>query len=112
MTNTLGAVTRYVIDSSGNRKAEIDPRGGVTRYEYDAAGRQLRKVDALGTVVSNTLDGAGRVNSESITVTGPDGPTTRTTTLNLDKNGRTRSAVNPVGAKLEFGYDASGFNTS
>ena len=110
-TDPTGAITSYELDVRGNRVSEIDERGGVTKYAYDSAGRLISKTDALETVLSTAFDKAGRANSESITVTGPNGPQIRTTTIAYDKSGRAFSAVNPIGARVEFGYDASGFKT-
>jgi RHS repeat-associated protein len=122
VTDSLGAVTRYLLDSRLNVIAETDPLGNVTSSGYDEHDRLLTRTDPLGRQTRYERDEAGNVTTVTapdgtrsvteynafnrpVTATGPDGAVWR---YEYDERGKVAGVVDPVGARTVYTYDEGG----
>ncbi|MFG2877760.1 putative T7SS-secreted protein [Streptomyces sp. NPDC048337] len=122
LTDSLGHVTRYLVNDRAQITAEIDPTGAVTQFTQDAYNRLLTRTDPLGHTTRFDYDEQGRLT----TVVRPDGravraeyddlglplrviqPDGRVTRLTYDARGNRTSVTGPAGATNHFTYDAHG----
>ncbi|MER6393168.1 putative T7SS-secreted protein [Streptomyces sp. NPDC001523] len=121
-TDSLGHVTRYIVNERAQVIAKIDPTGATDHYAHDAYNRLLTRTDPLGHTTRFDYDEQGRLS----TVTRPDGrairaeynalglplkviqPDGRTTTSIYDAHGNLTSTTAPDGSTTHFGYDTRG----
>ncbi|GAA4660061.1 MULTISPECIES: RHS repeat-associated core domain-containing protein [Amycolatopsis] len=101
VTDSLGAVRRYQLDTRLNVIAETDPLGNTTTFSYDRHDRLLTRTDPLGGRTRYERNEAGRV----VAVTAPDG--TRTLT-EYNELGRPSALITPDGATWRYSYDERG----
>ncbi|CAL9484958.1 RHS repeat-associated core domain-containing protein [Streptomyces sp. enrichment culture] len=122
VTNSEGAVTRFVVDDRYLIEAEIDACGGVTRSEFDRDQRLIAVTDALGHRTHFRRDADGRL----VEVTHADGRATRYTLTQSgqvaavtvsdgttmfqthDGNGHLVAVTDPLGATTRYTYDDRG----
>ncbi|HEV7974006.1 RHS repeat-associated core domain-containing protein, partial [Amycolatopsis sp.] len=122
VTDSLGAVTRYLLDDRLNVIAETDPLGSITSFGYDDRDRLLTRTDSLGRQTRYDRDDAGNVVAVTapdgtrsiteynalnrpVTAIGPDGAVWR---YEYDERGKVTGVVDPVGARTEYTYDEAG----
>lgn len=121
-TDSLGHVTRYVVNDRAQVVAKIDPTGATTHYTHDTYNRLLTRTDPLGHTSRFDYDDQGRLT----TITRPDGrairaeynalglplkvvqPDGRTTTTTYDAHGNPTSTTSPGGTITHFAYDTRG----
>ncbi|MFE4694231.1 putative T7SS-secreted protein [Streptomyces sp. NPDC056749] len=120
--NSLGHITRYVINDHSQVVTEIGPLGAVTRFEYDRYHRLLSCIDPLGHVVRTTYDKHGRptlverpdgrkIHAEfsdfglPVRIIGADGNVTR---QSFDERGNRTKVIEPSGATTLYEYDEAG----
>ncbi|MFJ8885943.1 putative T7SS-secreted protein [Streptomyces sp. NPDC102402] len=105
MTDSLGHITRYVINDRAQVVAEIDPLGAATRYEHDRYHRLLSVTDPLGHTTRSTYDEHGRL----ISVVRPDG---REVTADYNALGLPVRIKSADGTVTRQTYDDCGNRTS
>lgn len=124
VTDSLGAVRRYLVDAQARVAAEVDPLGAVTTYDYDEWGNPVAVTDPLGAVTRAAYTELGqlarveRADGSVVTmdydprwhrpveVIGPDGATER---MAYDERGQLVAHTEPTGATTRFDYDERGF---
>ncbi|GGZ24991.1 hypothetical protein GCM10010387_18070 [Streptomyces inusitatus] len=122
VTDTRGAVRRYLVNAAHQIVAETDALGAVTRYERDRYNRLLSRTDPMGHTTRYTYDDAGRMTGVirpdgrqlsaeynelglPVRVRSASGMLTRQT---YDSRGNRTAITDPSGATRTFTYDASG----
>lgn len=101
VTNSLGHVTRYLLDERRRVVAVTDPLGNTTRYQWDDCDRLLAHTDGLGRITRYELDTAGNV----LSVTYPDG---NRLLQEYDERNRPIATVGVDGAMWHRAYDEHG----
>ncbi|MFD9564163.1 putative T7SS-secreted protein [Streptomyces sp. NPDC059994] len=104
-TDSLGAVTRYVVNERLQIVEETGPTGAVTRSEWDRHHRLLSRTDALGRVTRLAYDERGN----SVGVTRPDG---RGSSVAYNELDLPVSVVAPDRTEWRHTYDERGNRTS
>ncbi|MFB6616925.1 DUF6531 domain-containing protein [Streptomyces sp. NPDC056367] len=121
-TDSLGHVTRYLVNDRAQVTAEINPTGATTHFTHDTYNRLLTRTDPLGHTTRFTYDDQGRLT----TVTRPDGREVHTeysalglpikvrrfdglaTQTTYDAHGNPTSTTAPDGTTTHFTYDTRG----
>jgi RHS repeat-associated protein len=111
-TDAAGNVTSYAYDARGNRSSRTDALGGVVTYTYDARGNLTRERDALGNESSYTYDANGKRLTETRTRLLAGLPVSETVTNTYDKQGRLLSVTRPDGGTTRVTYNAAGWQDS
>ena len=97
--NSLGFVTTYTLNESGQVVAITDANGGKTAYEYDHPTYQKTKeIDATGAETVSEYDAHGNL----VKVVNPDGATL---TFEYDERGLLTRVVDAIGGQWRWGYD-------
>lgn len=126
VTNSSGAIHRYVINDSHQVVAEIDPLGATTRFERDRYNRLLSRTDPLGRTNRFAYDDAGQLTAAvrpdgreitaeynglrlPVRVTHPDRTVVR---QEWDERGNRLAVTNPSGAVTRTTYNEAGHATS
>lgn len=125
-TNPLGQATQYVYDSSHNLTSVIDANNVTTAtFTYDSFDRIATYTDSEGWSVAYGYDNANRITKVSF----PDGTTDVVTYNNLDRasfqdrqgrvwtytydaDRRLTAVTDPLGNKVQLGYNGVGELTS
>ncbi len=122
MRDSLGHITRYVINDCSQVVTEIGPLGAVTRFEYDRYHRLLSCTNPLGHVIRTTYDEYGRPTLVErpdgrktraeyndfglpVRIIGTDGNVTR---QSYDERGNRTKVIDPSGATTLYEYDEAG----
>lgn len=101
VTNALGNVTHFVLDSFGKVTAITDALGNVRRFKYDSVGNLIAAIDPMGTVTRRTYDTASRL----ITVIDPRGSQTG---FIYDDLNHVAQVTNAHNGTHTFAYDGNG----
>jgi RHS repeat-associated protein len=100
--NSLGAVTLYQMDESGQVVSVTDPLGRVTAYEYSAdSGQKTKEVDPAGAETLYEYDRAGNLTK----IVAPDGATI---VIDYSPMNMPVRAVDALGKEWHWGYDRQG----
>lgn len=105
VTDSLGAVTRYVVNERSQIVEETGPTGAVSRSEWDRYHRLLSRTDALGRVTRFSYDERGN----PVEVTRPDGRCSAVAYNELDLP---VSVVAPDRTEWRHTYDERGNRTA
>ncbi|MEU9247388.1 DUF6531 domain-containing protein [Streptomyces sp. NPDC048385] len=122
LTTAEGAVTRFVVNTSSQVIAEIDPLGNTTRTAYDAHHHVVARTDELGHTTTLVRDASGRptrvtqpnaavirfeYGAEGMltSIVRPDGSTWR---REYDERGNCTALTDPTGLITRFTHDAAG----
>ncbi|MEU1099486.1 DUF6531 domain-containing protein [Streptomyces tibetensis] len=101
LTTAEGAVTRFVVNTSCQVVARIDPLGNTTRTTYDERHQEKSVTDALCRTTHYVRNEMG----QPLTITYPDGATAG---FRYDHNGRATSGVHADGSTWRREYDERG----
>ncbi|NYE95609.1 RHS repeat-associated protein [Psychromicrobium silvestre] len=106
VTDANGKVSKTVLDPVGLKSSSTSAKGVVATYSYDSAGRMisLDYSDATPDVTALSYD----ANGKQLTLT--DG--TGTSSWAYDNYGELTSHTNGAGARVAYGYDDGGNQTS
>lgn len=99
-----GKVYTSVFDAATRTYLGTTPEGREHRSKIDLAGREIERQLGETTPVKIAYDARGRVG----TVTWGTAAVLRKYTHAYDSGGRLLSVTDPVGGKIQFGYDANG----
>jgi RHS repeat-associated protein len=122
VTDSLGNVTRFQCNASGQVVCEIDPLGAKTQTEYDEHGRIVAQTDPNGATIryeydnqgnrSRTIDPLGHAFTLTfnkvhlpLTLTDPIGSVW---TRAYASGNRLVASKDPLGSEWRFKYDAHG----
>ncbi len=106
MTDPLGRVTEYQIDSAnGNLLSIKAPDGTTVSYTYNSDGQVLTSTDARGTITEYAYNAAGRVIKTTF-AKGKAAEATRQ--YEYDSAGNQTAMIDENGNRTEFTYDAVG----
>ncbi len=122
VTNSLGNVSRYQWNQSGQVTREIDPLGGTRQTEYDQYGRIVAKIDTNGATTKYEYDEQGNrfkiidplgyeyvltFNEDHlpITLTDPAGSVWK---CKYDGSSRLIASEDPMGGRWTISYDGYG----
>ena len=111
-TDPNGPQTVIIYRADGQIASVTDPLGRVVSYAYDASG-QMTSVTDPNNIVSSFSDIDALGLAQTLTLTGNDGSTTRTTSVQYDALANlikiTQGAASPL--ITEFDYDGLGNRT-
>ncbi|MEV5714138.1 putative T7SS-secreted protein [Amycolatopsis mediterranei] len=126
VTNSLGAISSYRVNSALQVVAVTDPLDHTTRSTWDRYDRLLSRTDPLGRTTRYTYDELGRL----VAVTHPDGtralaehndlglptvvvePDGAVWRQDYDDRGNLRAQTDPTGARTTFRFDEHGHLTT
>lgn len=97
----------YEYDLVGEMLAQVDPTGARTEFTYDDLGRQItatvieRKPTTTAIVTRMEYDDADNLIKEI-------GPSSRTTTYEVNAAGEVTAETDPLGATTRYAYDLLG----
>ncbi|MEU8706133.1 putative T7SS-secreted protein [Streptomyces sp. NPDC048565] len=126
VTNSSGAVHRYVVTDNCQVVSETDPLGATTRFERDRYNRLLSRTDPLGRTNRFEYDESGQLTCAvrpdgrqtsaqyndlrlPIRVTNPDRTVVR---QEWDERGNRLAVIGPSGTVTRTTYNAAGHATS
>lgn len=101
VTDGLGRITRYVLNSQGQVTCEISPLGDKQTTTYDEWGRIIAQQDSLGRTSRQIYDAQGN----KVTVVGPDGAQTR---YEFNDAHQVVAQIDAAGFRSTWKYDSKG----
>lgn len=101
VTDAVGGVSRFEMNSSGQVVREVDPAGRLWLRDWDAHDRPLSRTDPLGRATRWTYD----ARSDLVEVTEPGDRTTR---ISYTATGLPSQVIGPDGGRWTYQHDAAG----
>jgi RHS repeat-associated protein len=98
VTDALGNVTKYTVNSSDYSVSISDPLGGTKSYKSEK-GRNVNEVDQLGNQISKTF-----TNGLPVQIKDSKGNVTH---MEYDSRGNRTKITDPLGKATTYGYDTN-----